>query len=92
MLAWLRNLLVTRVAPRLELPAAEIIVHLIVTLASVGSIAIVELALSGVGLSGKAIPKTGLTLGELMFFLEVAAATLIIAIGVIKAAIALIRS
>src|SRR5260370_3947173 len=38
MIAWLRNLLATKVGPRLELPAAEIIVHLIVTLASVGII------------------------------------------------------
>ncbi len=92
MLAWLRNLLATKVGPRLELPAAEIIVHLIVTLASVGSIAAVELMLWIVGLSGKEIPRTGVRLDELMLFLEVAAASLIIVVGIIKAVVALVKS
>ena len=92
MLTWLRNLLATRVAPRLELPAAEIIVHLIVTLASVAGIAIVKLALWIVGLSDEEIPWTGIVLDKLMFFLEVVAAALIISIGIVKAVIALIKS
>ena len=92
MLAWLRRLFATRVGPRLELPAAEIIVHLIVTLASVVSIAIVDLALWLLGLSDKEIPRTGITLGDLMFYMEVVAASLIILVGVIKAVIALVRS
>ncbi len=92
MLTWLRNLLATKVGPRLESPAAEIIIHLLVTLASVAGIAIVKLALWIVGLSDEEIPWTGIILDKLMFFLEVVAATLIISIGILKAVIALLKS
>jgi hypothetical protein len=92
MLAWLQRLFAIRVGPRLELPAAEIIVHLIVTVASLVSIEIVDLVLSIFGLSSKEIPKTGITLGEFMFYLEVTAASFIILVGIVKAVIALIRS
>jgi hypothetical protein len=75
--------------PKLELPLAEIIVHLAVTVLSVLSIAAIELLLYLLGLDGKEIPGTGVKLSDWMLVLEVLAATAIIVIGIAKAVIAL---
>jgi hypothetical protein len=77
---------------RLEVPLIEIFVHSVVTVASILSIAGIELLLHWVGLDGKAIPYTKITLSDWMFYLELLAANLIIVVGIIKAAIALVRS
>jgi hypothetical protein len=77
---------------KLELPFTEIVVHLIVTLLSILSIASIEFMLRLVGLSGKQIPLTKVPVDEWMFFLEILAATLIISIGLVKAVIALVWS
>jgi hypothetical protein len=74
---------------KLKLPAIEVAVHFVVTVLAVVSIALTEQLLHALGMDGKIIPAMGLPLGEWMFMLEVAAATVIIAVGVIKAAIAL---
>jgi hypothetical protein len=80
------------VALKLEVPVAEIVVHLGVTVLSVLSIAFIEGMLRAVGLDGKKIPWTEITLSDWMFYLEVIAATAIIAIGVFKAAMAAWRA
>jgi len=80
------------VARKLEVPAAEIVVHLGVTVLSVLSIAFIEWVLHVVGLDGKRVPWVEITLSDWMFDLEVIAATAIIAIGVFKAAMAAWRA
>jgi hypothetical protein len=70
----------------------EIATHLAVTALSIISIWGIEEVLCWVGLDGKPIPFTSTTLADWMFVLEVFAATLIISIGIAKAAIALVRS
>jgi hypothetical protein len=87
-------------APRLKDPVAEIVVHLVVTVLAVLSIAIIEWLLILIGLDGKDMPGSALlfqwlgitTLGEWMFFLEVVAATVIIITGIGKAFYALVKS
>lgn len=78
--------------PRLELPVVEIILHFIVTVLSILTIAGIELVLYVVGLDGRQIPLVKITLGELMFVLEVVAAGAIIFVGITKAVLALVRS
>jgi hypothetical protein len=90
----------TVLAPRLRDPVAEIVVHLVVTVLTVLSIWIIERLLILIRLDGKDMPGAALlfqwlgitTLGEWMFFLEVVAATVIIATGIAKAFVALVKS
>jgi hypothetical protein len=82
-----RRFFVEVVGPRLEVPAAEIFVHLVVSLLSILSIKTIELLLWLLGLDGKVIPLTALTLSTWMFILEIIAATVIIVAGIFKAAI-----
>lgn len=77
---------------RLEIPIAEIVVHAIVTILSVLSIALTERTIHLVGLDAKVIPHTPITLSEWMFYFEILAATLINLIGIAKAVAALVRS
>lgn len=88
----LRDFLDKKLLPRLELPAAEIILHLIVTVLSILSIAGIEGLLRLSGLDRRLIPATTIQLGDWMFGLEVVAATAIILIGIGKAIYALLRS
>jgi hypothetical protein len=74
-----------------EVPVTEILVHAIVTILSILSIAAIELILNLVKLGDKNIPFTTITLSQWMFYLEILAATLIILIGTFKAVIALAR-
>src|SRR5712691_5281680 len=80
------------VSGKLEVPAAEIVVHLAVTVLSVASIALIEAFLRVVGLDDKKIPWTEITFSDWMFDLEVIAATTIIAVGIIKAVVAVGRA
>jgi len=80
--------LLSRVTEKLEVPAAEIIVHLAVTVLSVLSIALIEGVLRILGLDGRKIPGTDITLSDWMFDLEMVAATGIIVVGMIKAVVA----
>jgi hypothetical protein len=89
---WLGKILADRVWPRLEVPVIEIIVHLIVTVLSILSIVAIELLLHTVGLDGRQIPGTELSLSAWMFWLEILAATAIIFVGIAKATAALVRS
>jgi hypothetical protein len=91
-MVWLRNFLDNKLLPRLELPAAEIVLHLIVTVLSILGIAGIEGLLYLVGLDRKLIPGTTIALGDWMFVLEIVAATAIILIGIGKAIHALLRS
>jgi hypothetical protein len=77
------------VVGKLEVPATEIIVHFVVTVLSVLSIALIEILLRLVGLDGKEIPWVNITLGDWMFYLEVIAATAILAVGIVKAVLAI---
>jgi hypothetical protein len=77
------------VSAKLEVPATEIIVHFVVTVLSVLSIALIELLLRVAGLDGKEIPLVNITLGDWMFYLEVIAATAILAVGIFKAVLAI---
>jgi hypothetical protein len=87
----LANLL-AHIWDKLELPVTEIFVHSIVTVLSILSISGIEQLLHWVGLDGKDIPFTNVTLSTWMFCLEILASTLIILIGIWKAARALWRS
>jgi hypothetical protein len=77
---------------RLEVPLAEIVVHTVVTILSLLSIAGIEVLLRWLRLDGKQFPHLNITLSEWMFYLEIMAASLIIGIGIIKAVIALVRT
>jgi len=83
-----REFLTGTVAERLKIPAAEVVVHLGVTVLSVVSIVIIEKLLWATGLDGKKIPGANITLSDWMFDLEVIAATAIIVVGIIKAIVA----
>jgi hypothetical protein len=82
----------TDVWNRLEVPVGDIVVHSVVTVLSILSIAGIELLLHCVKLDGKSIPLTNITLSEWMFFLEILAATLIILVGIVKAVARLVKS
>jgi hypothetical protein len=93
----------TVLRPKLQEPVIEIIVHLVVTVLSVLSIALVDWLLAAIRLEGKVMPGSVLvfrllgieataTLGDWMFLLEVVAATVIIVIGIGKACFALVKS
>ncbi|MCI0599002.1 MAG: hypothetical protein L0Y50_02685 [Beijerinckiaceae bacterium] len=99
----LRRFLEDALWPRLEIPLAEIIVHVVVTFFAILSIGLIELVLYLVHLDGRVIPGSGVvcqwlgvneevTLGELMLALEVLAASGIIVVGIVKAVVALGRS
>jgi hypothetical protein len=77
------------VAAKLEVPATEIIVHFVVTVLSVLSIALIEILLRVAGLDEKEIPWINITLGDWMFYFEVTAATAILAVGIFKAVLAI---
>jgi len=76
---------------RAESPVVEIVVHLLVTTLSILSIGAIEGLIILLGLDKDIMPFTSISLREWMLYLEVIAATLIIAVGIIKAVIALIR-
>ncbi len=76
---------------RAEPPVIEIIVHLLVTALSIVSISLIEHLLMWLGLDGKIMPFTHISLSEWMFYLEVIASTLIIVVGIIKAVVTLVR-
>jgi hypothetical protein len=88
----LMMLLSDRFWPRLENPVIEILVHLVVTILSILSIALIEVLLHAIGLDGKLIPGTSLSLSSWMFWLEIVAASAIIIVGIFKATVALVRS
>jgi hypothetical protein len=71
--------------PRLEGPLAEIVVHVAVTVLAILGITIVDGLLRVVGIDGRYIDGTGITLSDWMFDLEVIASTVIIGVGIIKA-------
>ena len=75
----------------LESPLVEIVVHLIVTAVSIIGIATIERLLNEVGLEEKIIPFTTVSLSEWMFDLEILASTVIILVGIYKAARALVK-
>jgi hypothetical protein len=90
-------------APKLKEPVVEIVVHLVVTILSVVSIALIEGLLIIFRLEDKKMPGSALlfqllgvettaTLGDWMFLLEVVAATVIIVIGIGKACYVLVKS
>jgi hypothetical protein len=81
-----------QIRSKLDVPTAEILVHLMVTVFSVLSIALIELLLHIVRLDGRKVPGTYVTLSDWMFLLEVIAATLIISVGVVKAVVAAWRA
>jgi len=92
----LRHFIEDTLWPRLEQPLADIIVHFVVSLLSVLSIAFLELVLHIAGLDGKAIPGTQLmlkwlgfntqvTLSDWMTVLEVGAITVINIAGIFRA-------
>ena len=89
---WLSEIISDRVWRRLETPLIEIFVHLIVTVLSILSIAAIELLLRAVGLDGRQLPGTEVSLSSWMFWLEIFAATAIIGVGIAKATVALVRS
>jgi hypothetical protein len=91
-MCWLSRLVADQLWPRLEAPLVEIVVHLIVTALSIISIYGIEILLRALGLGEKLIPIFGVTLNHWMFGLEVVAATAIIAVGIVRATIALVRS
>ena len=80
------------VGTKLEVPAAEIVVHLGVTVLSVLSIALIEWLLHVLGLDDRKIPWTEFKLSDWMFDLEMLAATTIIIVGIIKATVAASRA
>jgi len=73
------------VAAKLQVPAAEIIVHLVVSMLSVMSIELIELLLRSLGLDGKKIPGTGIVFSDWILILDIVAATAIIIVGIGKA-------
>jgi hypothetical protein len=85
---WIRTFC-SKVGSKLEVPAVEILVHFIVTVLAISSIAAIEWLLHLYGLDGRKLPGTTFTLSDLMFSLEVIAATVIILIGVGRAAMSL---
>lgn len=89
---WLKDFLVNKLWPGLEKPLVEIILHFIITLLSILTIAGIDGVLHFIGLEGKRIPIIQVSLGDWMFWLEILAATAIIVVGIGKAIIALVRS
>jgi hypothetical protein len=77
---------------KLEVPATEIIVHLILTILAVLSITLIELLLRLLVLDEREIPWTHLKLSDWFFYLDFLAATPMISIGVVKAVIATWRA
>ena len=95
----LRGFVAGTLWPRLREPLVEILVHLLVSILSVLSIALVEFLLYVVHLDGKAIPifqwlglNVLVTLSDWMLMLEVVAATVINGVGIGKAIVVLVRS
>jgi hypothetical protein len=93
----------TVLAPKLKEPVLEIVVHLVVTILSVLSIALIGGLLIIFRLEDKKMPGSALlfqwlgvdatfTLGDWIFLLEVVAATGIIVIGIGKACYVLVKS
>jgi len=85
--------------PRLREPLVEILVHFVVSILSVLSIASVEFLLYAVHLDDKAIPifqwlglNFVITLSDWMLMLEVLAATVVNGVGIVKAILVLVRS
>ncbi len=70
---------------KLEVPIAELLVHFIVTVVALLSIAAIGWFLKFVGLNDTMIPLTSLKLDDAMLMLEVVAAIGIIGFGVLAA-------
>jgi hypothetical protein len=70
---------------KLELPAAEIAVHLIATAMVLFSIAFIDLFIRLLGLGDTKMPWTNFKLSDAMLMLEVVAAIGIIGVGVLVA-------
>ena len=63
----------------------ELVAHLLVTLLTILSLAVVEWLLGVLHLEHRHLPGTGVTLSDWMFCLDVIAVTLINAVGVYRA-------
>jgi hypothetical protein len=70
---------------RTERPVLIILEHVIVTVASLFGIWIIEYILKVLGLSEKPIPYTTFLLSNLLYDLDIAASTIIILIGLVRA-------
>jgi len=77
---------------KIEPPLTEVFTHTIVTVALIMSISLVDLLGRLLGISGKHVPIFDIPFGDWLFNIEISVATLILVIGAIKAAIALVRS
>ena len=86
----MKNFFTNVVWARLELPLGLLLVHCVVSVCAVASIALTELVLRALGLDGKAIPGYNVTLGSWMFDLEIFAASAILIAGILEAGIIII--
>jgi hypothetical protein len=70
---------------------AEIVIHFAITVVAIVSIAGIQMLLSFLGLDGKRIPATEITLNDWMFYLELVTVTLILGTGLVKSIARLVQ-
>jgi hypothetical protein len=80
---------VRRFLQKLAKPANEIVAHFVLSILTILALAGTEFILWVLNIDNKMIPLFGITLGEWMFDLDLISATLINAVGIIKALIVL---
>jgi hypothetical protein len=86
----MRDFFIEMVWARAALPSALIVVHLVVTILAVLSIASMGWIVQIMGLEGRLVPGSDATLGNWLFDLEIIASVTIIIAGMLEAVVIIV--